>query len=166
MAIVHRRGMIVFIRRSGHLQAGVMKSAVIKRSIFTNGRKTSVSLENEFWDALHEIADRGNVALSAVVKQINSNRDNINLSSAIRVFVLNYFRPVSRKEATKASYSGRASTNTGSVRARAEECRALADAFNDVETREIVLKVAADYELLADRLERMANAERRRIDSA
>jgi predicted DNA-binding ribbon-helix-helix protein len=166
MAIVHHRGMNVFIQRSGHLQAGVMKSAVIKRSIFINGRKTSVSLENEFWDALHEIADRGNVALSAVVKQINSNRDNINLSSAIRVFVLNHFRPLSRKEATQASYLGRASTNTKSLRARAEECRALADAFNDVETREIVLKVAADYELLADRLERTANAECRHIDSA
>jgi predicted DNA-binding ribbon-helix-helix protein len=45
-----------------------MKSVVIKRSILLNGCKTSVSLENEFWDALHEIADRGNIALSAVVK--------------------------------------------------------------------------------------------------
>ncbi|MFY9787492.1 MAG: ribbon-helix-helix domain-containing protein [Pseudolabrys sp.] len=33
-----------------------MKTAVIKRSIFINGRKTSVSLENEFWAGLHEIA--------------------------------------------------------------------------------------------------------------
>ncbi|MGC2689475.1 MAG: ribbon-helix-helix domain-containing protein, partial [Pseudolabrys sp.] len=60
-----------------------MKSAVIKRSILINGRKTSVSLENEFWDALREIAERENVAISALVEVINQGRDNINLSSAI-----------------------------------------------------------------------------------
>jgi predicted DNA-binding ribbon-helix-helix protein len=89
MVIVHHASMIIFIRRSGQLRAGVMKSVVIKRSILLNGRKTSVSLENEFRDALHEIADRKNVALSAVVEQIDKDRDNINLSSAIRVFILN-----------------------------------------------------------------------------
>ena len=127
-----------------------MKSVVIKRSILINGRKTSVSLENEFWDALHDVADRRNVALSSLVKQIDRDRDNINLSSAIRVFVLNHFRPPSNgKEGKQNSYSGRHSTD--SLRARAEECRALAGAFNDVEAREILLRVAADYENLAAR---------------
>jgi hypothetical protein len=50
--------------------------------------------------------------------------------------------------------------------ARAEECRALAEAFTDVETREIMLRVAADYELLAERLDRAANAEIQYIESA
>ena len=76
-----------------------MKSVVIKRSILINGRKTSVSLENEFWDALHEIAEHENVAISALVEKINEGRNNINLSSAIRVFVFNHYRPINGKEA-------------------------------------------------------------------
>lgn len=127
-----------------------MKTVVIKRSILIHGRKTSVSLENEFWDALHEIADRRNLALSAVVEQIDRDRDNINLSSAIRVFVLNQFRPL---EMMQAAHLGRHGANNGRLRARAEECRALAETFNDMETREIMLRVAVDYEVLADRLE-------------
>jgi predicted DNA-binding ribbon-helix-helix protein len=166
MAIIHHARMSIFIRLSGHLQVRVMKSVVIKRSILLNGRKTSVSLENEFWDALHEIADRGNIALSVVVEQINRERDNINLSSAIRVFVLNHFRPLTGKETTQGSPSGWRSANSGSLRVRAEECRTLAETFNDVETREIMLRVAADYEILADRLERAANDERPHIQSA
>jgi predicted DNA-binding ribbon-helix-helix protein len=149
--------MNVFIQRSGHLRAGVMKSAVIKRSIFINGRRTSVSLENEFWDALHAIADRGNIAPSAVVGQIDRDRDNINLSSAIRVFVFNHFRPLSGTEAKQNSYLERRSANSGSLRARAEECRTFAEAFDDAKARKIMLRVAADYEDLADRLERVAS---------
>ena len=143
-----------------------MKSVVIKRSILINGRKTSVSLENEFWDALHEIAEHENVAISALVEVINQGRDNINLSSAIRVFVFNHYRPINGKEAKQNPDLGRGSTDSGSLLARAEECRALAEAFTDVETREIMLRVAADYELLAERLDRAANAEFQYIESA
>ena len=116
-----------------------MKSVVIKRSILINGRKTSVSLENEFWDALHEIAEHENVAISALVEVINQGRDNINLSSAIRVFVFNHYRPINGNEAKQNLDSGRRNTDSGSLLARAQECRALAEAFTDVETREIML---------------------------
>lgn len=76
-----------------------MKTAVIKRSIKINGCKTSVSLKNEFWEALHEIARRENIALSTLVEQISQHRDNVNLSSAIRVFVFNHFRAAAKNEA-------------------------------------------------------------------
>jgi len=69
-----------------------MKSLIVKRSIVLNGHKTSVSLENEFWDGLHEIADLQKTKLSALVQQIDRERSNRNLSSAIRIFVLNHFR--------------------------------------------------------------------------
>jgi predicted DNA-binding ribbon-helix-helix protein len=68
-----------------------MISLVIKRSIVIDGQKTSVSLENEFWDGLREIASHKNLALSTLVKQIDAGRTTNNLSSAIRVFVFNYF---------------------------------------------------------------------------
>ena len=69
-----------------------MKTAVIKRSIILEGHKTSVSLEDEFWDGLREIVSDRNTSLSAVVDEIDRDRDNCNLSSAIRVYVFNYFR--------------------------------------------------------------------------
>jgi predicted DNA-binding ribbon-helix-helix protein len=69
-----------------------MQTAVIKRSIVLDGHKTSVSLENEFWHGLREIAVRENTALSTLVGKIDSERNSCNLSSAIRVHVFNYFR--------------------------------------------------------------------------
>jgi predicted DNA-binding ribbon-helix-helix protein len=69
-----------------------MKSAVIKHSILLHGHKTSVSLETEFWDELHQIAGHDNMLVSTLVEQIDHDRENVNLSSAIRVFVFNRLR--------------------------------------------------------------------------
>lgn len=69
-----------------------VNSPVIKRSIIRNGHKSSVSLEDEFWDGLREIAGRENVTVSALVGTIDHGPNKRNLSSAIRVFVLDYFR--------------------------------------------------------------------------
>ena len=69
-----------------------MQTAVIKRSIVLDGHKTSVSLENEFWHGLREIAVRENTPLSTLVGKIDRERNSCNLSSAIRVHVFNYFR--------------------------------------------------------------------------
>ena len=64
----------------------------IKRSVYVDGHKTSVSLENEFWDGLCEVARHKNLTASALVATIASDRNRNNLSSAVRVFVLNHFR--------------------------------------------------------------------------
>jgi predicted DNA-binding ribbon-helix-helix protein len=69
-----------------------MKSAIVKRSVVLNGHKTSVSLENEFWEGLRDIGDAKNAKLSELVRQVDQDRSNGNLSSAIRVFVLSHFR--------------------------------------------------------------------------
>ena len=69
-----------------------MKSPVVKRSIVVAGHKTSVSLEDAFWDALKEIASARDVTLSEVVANIDALRNQGNLSSAIRLFVLDYFK--------------------------------------------------------------------------
>ena len=65
-----------------------MKSLVSKRSIVIAGHKTSVSLEDEFWNSLKEIARERGTALTALVAAIDDNREHANLSSAIRLFVL------------------------------------------------------------------------------
>ena len=74
-----------------------MKTAVIKRSITFNGQKTSISLENEFYEGLLEISANENIPLPTLVEQIDTSRNTCNLSSAIRLFVFNYFRSQIRK---------------------------------------------------------------------
>jgi predicted DNA-binding ribbon-helix-helix protein len=69
-----------------------MKSPVVKRSIVVAGHKTSVSLEEAFWNGMKEISGLRNITLSELVGEIDSNRQQGNLSSAIRLFVLDYFR--------------------------------------------------------------------------
>ena len=69
-----------------------MKSPVVKRSIVIAGHKTSVSLEEAFWQGLKDIAAGRRVSLSDLVGGINTERQHGNLSSAIRLFVLNYYQ--------------------------------------------------------------------------
>jgi predicted DNA-binding ribbon-helix-helix protein len=69
-----------------------MKSPVVKRSIVIAGHKTSVSLEDDFWDALKEIASGRKATLSEVVANIDASRSQGNLSSAIRLYVLDHYR--------------------------------------------------------------------------
>ena len=74
-----------------------MKSLVVKRSIVLAGHKTSVSLEDEFWTALKEIAGDRHVTLSELVSGIDKQRQHGNLSSALRLFVLEYYRGKAEK---------------------------------------------------------------------
>src|SRR5205814_2808911 len=69
-----------------------MKSPVVKRSIVIAGHKTSVSLEDAFWTGLKEIAAQRGMTLSELVASIDSDRRHGNLSSAIRLFVLDHYR--------------------------------------------------------------------------
>ena len=68
-----------------------MKSPIVKRSIVIAGHKTSVSLEDAFWSALKEIAKARHLLLCQLVAEIDHARRG-NLSSAIRIFVFDYFR--------------------------------------------------------------------------
>jgi predicted DNA-binding ribbon-helix-helix protein len=72
-----------------------MKSAIAKRSIVIDGHKTSVSLEDPFWSDLKKIAHTQQITLSELVAKIDGTREQSNLSSAIRLFVLHYFRNLS-----------------------------------------------------------------------
>jgi predicted DNA-binding ribbon-helix-helix protein len=82
-----------------------VRSAVLKRSIVVAGHKTSVSLEDEFWESLKEIASERGVTLGELVRTIDGNRNHTNLSSAIRLFVLGVYRDQSapRQNATRVS---------------------------------------------------------------
>jgi predicted DNA-binding ribbon-helix-helix protein len=69
-----------------------MKSPVVKRSIVIANHKTSVSLEDAFWKSLKDIANDRDVTLSDLVSSIDTERLHGNLSSAIRLFVLEHYR--------------------------------------------------------------------------
>ena len=79
-----------------------MKSPVVKRSIVIAGHKTSVSLEDAFWMALKEIAGGRELTLSELVASIDHDRRHGNLSSAIRLFVLDHFRSQLRHQLDQA----------------------------------------------------------------
>lgn len=86
------------VGHSGQTQREIeMKSAIAKRSIVLNSHKTSISLEDEFWDCLRAIADEKKIKLTALLLQIDNDRNNANLSSAIRVFVFNEMRAQAAK---------------------------------------------------------------------
>ena len=64
-----------------------------KRSLTLHGHRTSVSLEDEFWDAFKAIAIGKGVSVNELARRIDSNRDlSRGLASSIRVFVLNHHR--------------------------------------------------------------------------
>jgi predicted DNA-binding ribbon-helix-helix protein len=69
-----------------------MKSSILKRSIIIDGHKTSVSLEDAFWSDLKDIAHSQQATLSKLVSQIDETRQQGNLSSAIRLYVLEHIR--------------------------------------------------------------------------
>ena len=67
-----------------------MPSSVIKHSIVIAGHKTSVSLEDCFWNGLKEIARQRDLSLSNLVGTVERGRANANLSSTLRVFVFQH----------------------------------------------------------------------------
>lgn len=76
-----------------------MRSTVVKRSVAISGHKTSVSLEDVFWDSLREIAEQRGATLSDVLDDIDAHRKGSNLSSHIRMFVLDYYKSAPLKPA-------------------------------------------------------------------
>lgn len=68
-----------------------MKSPVVKRSICLAGRQTSVSLEDPFWKRLKDIAYERQMTISDLIGEIDMRRKQENLSSALRLFVLDFY---------------------------------------------------------------------------
>jgi len=98
-----------------------MKSLVTKRSIVIAGHKTSISLEDAFWEELKQFAERQRMTLSSVVNDIDTRRDGGNLSSAIRLFVLERARVRAKEmsaqcQKTPATLNDDAAANIAQVR--------------------------------------------------
>ena len=83
-----------------------MKSLIVKHSVIIRGHKTSVSLEKAFWTALKDIADLRGITMTYLVSSIDADRKHANLSSAIRLFVLDHYKsyPATQLATTKLPY--------------------------------------------------------------
>jgi len=97
-----------------------MKSPVVKRSIVIAGHKTSVSLEDAFWKGLKEIATGRNMILSDLVASIDTERRHGNLSSAIRLFVLDHYRAQIGNDRGDLTRKAAATTRTPTSMLRAD----------------------------------------------
>jgi len=64
----------------------------VKHSLTLRGHRTSVSLEPEFWHEFRRIADERGKTINGLAIEIDENRDDVGLASAIRVFILKILR--------------------------------------------------------------------------
>jgi len=80
-----------------------MKSSVVKRSVVIAAHKTSVSLEDAFWKELKAIAIGRGTTLSNLVASIDMDRQQGNLSSSLRLFVLDFYRNKLAEKAAAAN---------------------------------------------------------------
>jgi predicted DNA-binding ribbon-helix-helix protein len=79
-------------RRLGRGDEPLKSSLVVQHAVVIDGHKTSISLEDAFWTSLKEIAQERGESLAHLVTGINAGRQSANLSSVLRVFVLEYYR--------------------------------------------------------------------------
>jgi predicted DNA-binding ribbon-helix-helix protein len=79
----------------------------LKRSVMLAGKPTSVSLEREFWVALKELAEEASIPVNELINRIDGARGAPNLSSALRIFVIEQFR---RKALEAGQLAGKATT--------------------------------------------------------
>jgi predicted DNA-binding ribbon-helix-helix protein len=130
-----------------------MKSSlIVKRSIVVAGHKTSVSLEDAYWKSLKEIASGRNMTLSSLVTAVDSERPQSNLSSAIRLFVLDFYRD------QLADVEGATMTDVETALAN---CRALINQIKaGLSAKEPFVDVSSATELLFY-IERAASALKR-----
>jgi predicted DNA-binding ribbon-helix-helix protein len=103
-----------------------MESRVLKRSIAMTGRKTSVSLESEFWQALREIAIGRQKPLSHLVAEIGAAQTHRNLSSALRIFIVEHYRAEALRQRSNAANasSGTSVDQVGEKQVRASDADA------------------------------------------
>jgi len=101
------------VRALHETRKAIVKSTVIKRSVVVARRKTSISLEEEFWEGLKDIAQADQMSVSALLLLVRRCHQG-SLSSAVRVFVVDYYRArvsAASADRSKSSETARAATN-------------------------------------------------------
>ncbi len=81
-------------------------SSLINRNVTVAGRRTSIRLEPDMWEALHQVCRREDKALNEVVTEIDRQRVASSLTAAIRVYLLAYFRAAATDEGHRLAGHG------------------------------------------------------------
>ncbi len=71
-------------------------SSLVTRNVVVNGHRTSIRLEPSLWDALQEIAAEENCSIHDICAEVGRRNDGIGFTSAVRSFILTYFRALGR----------------------------------------------------------------------
>ena len=87
-----------------------MPSRLVNRNVTASHGRTSMRLEPELWDALHEICERERVSLGEVVRRIEQRGHPGGRTSAVRVYVVEYFRAAASEPGHRAAGHGAAAT--------------------------------------------------------
>lgn len=74
-------------------------TTLVSRNVVVDGRRTSMRLEPEMWDALEEVCHHEDITISEFCSIVDRNRGESGLTAATRVCLLLYFRNVARKKA-------------------------------------------------------------------
>ena len=85
-----------------------MSSSLINRNVVVEGRRTSIRLEADMWDALTEICQREGCRIHELATMVNSTRRESTLTAAIRVFIMNYYRAASTEQGHARAGHGKA----------------------------------------------------------
>lgn len=85
---------------------GVMSHAIRKYSLTIKKHRTSISLEEPFYDALVNVADQLNKTVPELIGEIDADQRDTGLSSAIRLYLLDYYRSIADKNRMATSESG------------------------------------------------------------
>lgn len=89
------------------LSAPEDKSSILEsRNVTVAGRRTSMRLEPQMWDALESIARREGMTLNSLCTQVDQRRREIGLTSATRVFIVSYYRQLVRRHEGEAPGNG------------------------------------------------------------
>jgi predicted DNA-binding ribbon-helix-helix protein len=73
------------------------RSLIVKHSVIVIGHKTSISLEKPFWDGVKGIASERDMTLSDLISKVENERTHGNLSSALRLFVLDHYKVLAER---------------------------------------------------------------------
>jgi len=86
--------------------AGRQRSTLINRNVTVAGRRTSIRLEPQMWEALHQICRREAKTLNELVTGVNDHRAASSLTAAIRVYLLSYYRAAATDEGHRLAGHG------------------------------------------------------------
>jgi predicted DNA-binding ribbon-helix-helix protein len=95
----------------------VAKSRLVNRNVVAGRGRTSMRLEPELWDALYEICQREGVGVGELIRQIEARGHAGGRTSAVRVFILQYFRAAATEEGHSAAEHGKPSNCSGKLSA-------------------------------------------------